>query len=93
MISHKLIREFSRKHADSRTPLDDWYRIARRARWNSLLDVRAVFPTADAVGKLTVFNIGGNKYRLIVKIDYRSKLILMKSILTHAEYSKGVGMQ
>ena len=61
-----------------------------RAKWTNLVEVRATFPTADAVGLLTVFNIAGKKYRLIVKIDYRSRLILMKNILTHAEYNKGV---
>jgi len=54
------------------------------------MEVRAIFPTADFVDPLTIFNIGGNKYRLLAKIRYRSKLVLMKAILTHAEYNKGV---
>ena len=89
VIGHRAIREFSMKHADARTPLDDWYRITRRSRWNNIVEVRSIFPTADAVGELTVFNIAGNKYRVVVKIDYDSHLILMKHVLTHAEYDKG----
>jgi len=78
------------KQPDARKPLDDWYRISRRARWDNLMEVRAIFPTADFVDPLTIFNIGGNKYRLLARILYRSKLVLMKAILTHAEYNKGV---
>ena len=75
---------------DAIKPLDSWYRAAKKARWNNLMDVRREFPTADFIDPLTCFNIGGNKYRLLVLIRYQSKLVLMKRILTHAEYNKGV---
>ena len=64
VISRKALREFADAHKDAETPLDDWYRTAKRLRWASLVDVRKTYPHADAVGEFTIFNIGGNKYRL-----------------------------
>ena len=68
--------------------LDVWYRIAHRASWKSLADIRRVFPSADGVGKYTVFNIKGNSYRLITVIFY-SKTLFIREVLTHADYDKG----
>lgn len=88
VISYRKIREFATKHADSRQALDDWYRIANKAQWYNLIDVQKVFPSAEAVGSFTVFNIKGNNYRLIVSIDYSKQRIFIKYVLTHAEYDK-----
>jgi mRNA interferase HigB len=63
--------------------------VAKRAEWSSLDEVRRTFPTADAVGKYTVFNIKGNSYRVIVEINYRSRRIFIRYVLSHAEYDKG----
>ncbi len=82
------MREFGRKHEDSLLALDNWYKIANKAKWANLLYIQAVFPQAEAVGNFTVFNIKGKKYRLIVSIDYEKQLIYIKYILTHAEYDK-----
>lgn len=82
------MREFNKQHGDSLVPLDTWYKIASKANWQNLIDVQAVFPQAEAVRNFTVFNIKGNKYRLIVSIDYERQLIYIKYILTHAEYDK-----
>ena len=54
----------------------------------SLVEVRTVFPTADKVGKLTVFNIGGNKARLIAAIYYNWRKIYIRAVLTHEEYDQ-----
>lgn len=89
IISRKKLLEASKKHADLSEPLDAWYRVARRAVWTSLIDVRRTFPTADAVGCCTVFNIKGNTYRLVTEINYHSARIFLRHVLTHAEYSKG----
>ncbi|MFB6274661.1 MAG: type II toxin-antitoxin system HigB family toxin [Halothece sp.] len=88
IISYKTLREASKKHPDLKQSLDDWYEIASKANWNSLEDVRKVFPHADAVGNFTIFNIKGNRYRLIVGIDYIRNTIFIKYVLTHAEYDK-----
>ncbi len=53
------------------------------------MEVRLTFPTADAVGRFTIFNIKGNAYRLITEINYRTERIFLRHVLTHAEYDKG----
>ena len=68
IISKAAITEFSRTHSDALEPLLHWHSITKRAAWRHLADVRADFPRADAVGALTVFNIGGNKYRRLLAV-------------------------
>jgi mRNA interferase HigB len=65
-----------------------WYRVVNSASWRHLDDVRQIYPSADAVGNFTVFNLKGNTYRLIVDIDYETQTIYYKYFLTHAEYDK-----
>ncbi|MGD0124943.1 MAG: type II toxin-antitoxin system HigB family toxin [Terriglobia bacterium] len=89
VITRRKLLESAEKHRDIGAPLDVWYRVAKRADWKHLTDVRKVFPTADAAGEFTVFNIKGNAYRLITEINYRTGRIFLRHVLTHAEYSKG----
>lgn len=94
MISLKRLREFWSRHPDAEAPLRQWYKLSLHARWQSIRDVRADLPSADGVTNnrgetLTVFNVGGNKYRLIVRIRYDYQLINIRALLTHAEYDKG----
>jgi mRNA interferase HigB len=91
VISRKKLREYCQSHADSCEALDDWYKIASKAVWANLLEVQAVYPKAEAVGNFTVFNIKGNKYRLILSINYEQQIIYIKYVLTHAEYDKENG--
>ena len=88
VLSRKRLLEAAELHADLAGPLDIWYRIAKKADWNSLEDVRRDFPSADGVGRHTVFNIKGNAYRLITEINYRTGRIFLRNVLTHAEYDK-----
>lgn len=87
-LSRKKIREFVKLHPDSKTSLTAWYKIAKKARWRSLASVHQVYPHADLVGKYTVFNIRGNHYRRIAEINYQFQQILIREILTHAEYDE-----
>lgn len=89
VISRKKLVEAARKHADLGEPFDVWYRIAKKPDWKSLVDVRSIFPAANAVGRFTVFNFKGNAYRLITEINYRTVRIFLRHVLTHAEYSRG----
>ena len=89
MISEPAILKFSEKHPDALVPLMNWYRIARRADWASLAEVKNDFAHADIVGRRTVFNIHGNDYRLIARVNYRTKRVFILHILIHVEYSKG----
>jgi mRNA interferase HigB len=88
VISRKKLLEAARVHAELVGPLDVWYRIARKVRWNNLMEVRQAFPSADAVGKFTVFNIKGNDFRLITEINYHTGKVFLRHVLTHAEYDK-----
>ena len=89
VISRKKLLEAAEKHSGLGEPLDVWYRVAKKAEWNNLMDVRRQFPAADAAGRFTIFNIKGNSYRLITEINYRTKRIFLRHILTHAEYDRG----
>jgi mRNA interferase HigB len=87
-LSRKRLREAAQKHSDLEAPLDTWYRIAKKAEWTSLADVRKTWATADSVGRYTVFNVRGNDYRSITEINYRSGRIFIRQVLTHAEYAR-----
>jgi mRNA interferase HigB len=93
VISQRTLQEFWARHPDAREPLQEWFKTAGTANWLNLCDVRRVYPHADGVqtrhsGTLTVFNICGNKYRLIVRIRYDWKLVNIRAVLTHAEYDR-----
>lgn len=89
VISRKKLLEAALEHGDLFAPLDVWYRIAKKAEWQSLEDVRNVYPSADGAGKYTVFNIKGNAFRLIAEINYRTRRLYIRHVLTHAEYDRG----
>jgi len=94
VISLKRLRDFWELHSGAEAPLREWYATTLAAEWESLMDVRQTYPHADGVQNddeetLTVFNIGGNKYRLIVRIRYNYELVNVRHVLTHAEYDKG----
>jgi mRNA interferase HigB len=94
IITRKHLREFAKRYSDAAESLQKWDRFVREAEWESLQDVRRVYPHADAVkvasgNTVTVFNIGGNKYRLIVAIHYNRQCVYVVRLLTHADYSKG----
>lgn len=88
VISRAILRSFCEKHADSCEALYAWYRLASKSQWKNLADVQRTYPMSEAVGNLTVFNIKGNQYRLIVDLVYADQRIFIKYILTHAEYDK-----
>lgn len=88
VISRRTLREFIGQHPNAESSIDQWYRAVRRASWQSLAAVRRVFPHADQVGRRTVFNIAGNNYRLIARINYRTQKLYVLAVLTHAAYDK-----
>lgn len=89
VISFKRIREFIAIHSDAGSSLTAWYKTAKKADWQNLAEVKQVYPSADLVGRHTVFNIKGNNYRLIARIVYRSKTLFVVAVLTHDEYDLG----
>ena len=88
LITRKTLRAFWRQHPDSKTALNRWSKIIEKNNFDSFTQLRATFPSADLVCKLTVFNIGGNKYRLIAAIHFNRHKVYIRHILTHAEYDK-----
>jgi mRNA interferase HigB len=88
VISRKKLKEAVLRHSEIEPALDAWFHIAKKALWQNLADIRRTFASADAVEKWTVFNIKGNKYRLITEINYRVRRIYIRQVLTHAEYDQ-----
>lgn len=88
VISLQKLKSFWEKHKDAELPLRAWYGTCRKSRWKNLDDVHKVYPHADLVCDCTIFNVGGNKYRLIVKIRYKSQRIYVIHVMTHKEYDK-----
>jgi mRNA interferase HigB len=89
VITRKRLNEFAEKHRDARPSLAHWYAIMRKSRFANLAQLRETFPHADRVGKFTVFNIGGNKVRLIAAVHYNRNKIYIRHVLTHQEYDIG----
>lgn len=89
IITRKRLNDFAAVHPDAKAGLQHWYALMKAGSFESVADLRGVFPSADQVGKLTVFNIGGNKARLIAAIHYNRKRVYIRAILTHAEYDEG----
>ncbi|HVK15681.1 MAG TPA: type II toxin-antitoxin system HigB family toxin [Fimbriiglobus sp.] len=90
IISKRMLREFWSIHPRALAPLEEWFQHAKRAEWESFDDVRAEMGSrVDRVGKFVVFDIGGNKYRLIAAIHYNRGVLFVRHVLTHAEYSRG----
>ncbi len=88
VISRKKLKEAALRQAELEPALDAWFRIAKKAQWQSLADVRKTLSSADLVEKWTVFNVKGNKYRLITEINYRFRRIYIRHVLTHAQYNQ-----
>jgi len=93
IIKRGALVSFWEQHPDARPSLESWYAIVRGASWQNPAELKAVYRTADLVGRRTVFNIAGNKYRLIARVNYVSQRAFVLYILTHAEYDRGVWKQ
>jgi mRNA interferase HigB len=94
IIKRATLAAYWRRNPFAESGLLHWHRVTKAARWASLQDVRAVFPHADPVtvksGRtVVVFNIGGNRYRLITAIHYNRQLVFTLMVLTHGQYDQG----
>ena len=85
VIARRTLVAFAADHPDALTPLLDWYNHVRRANYTCFADVRTDFGSADWVSGYIVFNIGGNKYRLIVFPNFPTRLYI-KHVFTHWQY-------
>jgi mRNA interferase HigB len=89
VISKKILREFWEKHSESEQQLKSWYQETNVAEWKNPKQIKTEYPSASFLAdNRVVFNIKGNKYRLIVKINYDYSIVWVRFIGTHAEYDK-----
>lgn len=87
VIAKRTLREFYESHPDARGPLLAWHDTLVKADWKSWTDMKARFRSADSVGNdRYIFNIKGNKYRLVAKIDFPHGLVFIRFIGTHGKY-------
>lgn len=87
IIARKTLREFWKQHADAEQPLKAWFREAAHADWATPGAIKAVYRSASLVGdNRVVFNIAGNKYRLVVKVNYAYRVMYVRFIGTHRQY-------
>lgn len=97
VLNAAALEQAGKKHPQARAWLESWRLIVQDGRWNNIVELRRVFPSADPIplGKrksrlvVTCFNVGGNDFRLLTLISYSRQIIQVEAVLTHAEYSKG----
>ena len=89
IIKRGALEKFWREHPDAKASLESWYAVVRQADWKTPVEMKQVYPSADLVGRRTVFNIAGNKYRLIARVNYLTQLVFVLYIMTHSEYDRG----
>lgn len=89
IITESRLTTFWREHPPAEIPLKAWRTIIRLARYESPHEVKAQFPSVDFLGDgVTVFDIGGNKYRVVATMRYKHQIVFMRHVLTHAEYDR-----
>lgn len=89
VFSRSTLRDFYQKHTDSKEQLLTWYKVASKANWKNFTEVKKHFNTVDCIrDSLLVFNIKGNRYRLVVDFNFKFNGAFIKYIGTHAEYTK-----
>lgn len=89
IVKRGALIAFWQEHPGARASLESWYGVVRGATWQTPAEMRAVYHNADLVGRRTVFNIAGNKYRLIARVNYQAQRVFVLYILTHSEYDRG----
>ena len=93
VIGKLILQEFWERHKKARKPLEKWCRVAEEAEWRNFAQIKQTFRTADLVNvrtrKFVVFDIGGNKYRLITTVNYQGQIVIIEVVLTHTDYNKG----
>jgi len=89
VIAKPILVEFWMKHSDAEHPLVAWYHTMKTEVFADFTNLRAIFVSADYVDGLTVFHIGGNKYRLMASIHYNRHKVYVRQVLTYEEYDRG----
>lgn len=90
IISKKPLIEFYTKHPDAKAALEDWYAFMKGDTSTNFSELKKTFGSADLVGKVIIFDIRGNKYRLISSVHFNKQITYVLEVMTHAEYSKEI---
>jgi mRNA interferase HigB len=89
VIKRKPLQDFGEKHVDAAGPLQTWYHETRKAEWANSMELKASYRTASIINaERVVFDIGGGKFRLVVRINYASKTVFVRFVGTHAQYDR-----
>lgn len=88
ILGSALAAGFSRKHPQARTAIARILDITGEVTWASLVDVKRTFSSADYVSGRIIFDVGGNKYRMIASVDFKEQVLVIERVLTHQEYDR-----
>jgi mRNA interferase HigB len=89
IISRKALREFWQKHADAERPLRAWYQDVKHSDWEGPADIKNTYQNCSFVSNnRVVFNIKGNKYRIVVMVQYTFRIVFIRFVGTHKEYDR-----
>ena len=88
LIGREKIDRFSRRHSLAKRPLAEWVMKTQQAVWRNAADIKATFQSVDKVGDYYIFNMGGNKFRLVAIVEMRADIVIVERIMTHAEYDR-----
>jgi mRNA interferase HigB len=85
-----VLAEFAKEHAQGRKPLARFLELVRAAVWGHFPGVKETFPAVDYAAETgtLIFNIGGNKYRLVARVDFEEQMLFIQSVMTHKEYNR-----
>ena len=88
VIAERPLRQFWTRHREAEKPLKAWLWICKNSNFENFGQLRRTFGSVDKVGKFVVFDIGGNKFRLIVVVHFNRKRIYVRAVLTHEDYDQ-----
>lgn len=88
LISNRMLTDFSAIHQSASIPLQAWRKAIEAGRFADFAQLKLTFNSVDKVGSYHVFNVGGNKYRLIASIHFNTQTVYLRYVFTHQEYSK-----
>ncbi len=89
IVARRMLRDFWMRHSEAKGPLTAWFHAVRQAEWSGPADIRAQFRSVDFVGdNRVIFDIGGNKYRLVVHVYYPHQIVRTKFVGTHRQYDR-----
>ncbi len=88
IIARKTLVEFWERYPEAEMPLRAWFAEVSRAEWRNFADVKRAFNSVDRVGERLVFNIGGNKFRLVARVDFQRHGVLIRFVGTHRHYDR-----